>query len=74
RFVLNGEIYGGTISAETAYWLISSLEVGELTDTAVSILREAVNRADVVDPVLMDFVLKHVRRMPRYRYGNSYAA
>ena len=74
KYVLWGNRRKGRINAETAHWLIASLEVGVLTDNATRIVREVVSGAEVVDPVLVDFVLHRVRRSTRNRYAERTAA
>ena len=74
NFVLWGERRKGHIDRETAHWLISSLEVGELTYSGSRIVREAVLGAKIVDPVFVDFMLQRVRRYARNRYDNQNAA
>ncbi len=74
NYVLWGDRRNGNIDRETAHWLISSLEVGELSETAARITQDVVIGADVVDPVLIDFVLQRVRRFSRNRYNGQDAA
>jgi len=73
-FVLSGERRKGAVSSETAHWLVATLDVGELTKTAIWIAEEVVKQADVVDPVLVDFMLRRVRYYPKARYSERNAA
>ncbi len=59
----------GYVPADVCHWLINSLEVGELTETAARIASEIVREAQSVDVALVDFVLHKVRRFTRTRHG-----
>ena len=59
----------GYVPADVCHWLINSLEVGELTETAARIAGEVVREAQSVDVALVDFVLHKVRRLTSTRRG-----
>lgn len=74
NYVLTGDKREGRIDRETAHWLISSLDVGEINETAARIAQDVIVGASIVDPVLIDFVLQRVRRFSRNNYEKRSAA